>query len=68
MTEDEVRAHLGNLVEKAGGARSFAKKSGISQAHVYFVLAGQRGFGNKLLKVLGLEVASSHTTYRRIRK
>jgi hypothetical protein len=66
-SEDQVRAKLAREVAIAGGQRAFSRESGISATHVGRVLAGEK-LSPAILTSLGLEVAGTVMTYRRIRK
>lgn len=64
MTEDQVLALLRREIKKAGNQRQWALKNGISTGFLGDVLHGRAPIGPSILKVLGLEVESTTTTYR----
>ena len=66
MEAQEVLARLRKLCEEAGGQAAWAKKNGISQAHVSDILKGSKKPARKILTAMGLERAE--TTYREIPK
>lgn len=68
MTEDEVRQMLRAACDKAGSQMAWANKHRITPAYVSDALAGKRHFGPRILAALGIEVAGSITTYRRIKR
>ncbi len=68
MTREYLIALLHKSVYKAGGVRAWAKEHGLSAAYVSDALNDNRRMGPAILKALGVEVASTVTTYRRIRK
>ncbi len=52
MTEEEVR----ELVRAEGKQKDFARRAGVSDAHVSLFLSGKRRPGPRVLKALGLEM------------
>jgi DNA-binding transcriptional regulator YdaS (Cro superfamily) len=64
MKADEMRALLRKACERAGSQSAFARKVGVSVAHVNAVLHGKPP-GPVILEALGLEAI---TEYRKIRR
>lgn len=52
MTEDDVRA----LVRAEGKQKDFARRAGVSDAHLSLFLSGKRHPGPRVLNALGLEM------------
>lgn len=67
LTESDVRKMLAKAVAKAGGARAFGRGCGVSHTHVGRVLAGEK-LSPAILTSLGLEVADTVTTYRKVKR
>lgn len=68
FTEADLRSMLISEVHKAGSNRAFAVANSLSESYVSDVMNGRRAPGPAILAVLGLEVNSTTTTYRRTRK
>lgn len=64
--EDEVRAMLNERIEKAGTKRAFALQHDINVGYLGRVVAGAP-LSPAILTALGLEIAETVTTYRKIR-
>lgn len=67
MTEAQVRRMLAKAIKDAGGQRAFGREHDISDVHVHRVNGGEK-LSPAILTALGLEIAETVTTYRRIRK
>lgn len=67
MTEKQVRRMLAKAIQDAGSERRFGREHGMSGVHAGRVARGEK-LSPAILAALGVEVASTVTTYRRIRK
>lgn len=66
-SEQEARDMLASKIEKAGSQRAFAMEHNINAGYLGRVVAGA-ALSPAILSALGLEVASTVTTYRRMRR
>lgn len=66
MREATVRRLLKRAIKDAGGHRAFGREHEISDVHVGRVDRGEK-LSPAILAALGLEVAETVTTYRKIK-
>ena len=56
MKSDKARNRLLKAIKKAGSQRAFAQEHGLSESYVSYLVQGKRGFGDDVLRILGLEI------------
>lgn len=65
MTEDDVMKLLNQEIKKAGNQRRWALANDVSPSYLNDVLHRRTSLGPQILNVLGVEVATTVTTYRK---
>lgn len=56
MKSEKAKKRLLQAIKKAGSQKAFAAEHNISEAYVSDIINDRRGFGDKILKILGLEI------------
>jgi hypothetical protein len=56
MKSEKARKRLLQAIKKAGSQRAFALEKGVRESTISQLVNGTRGFGDKTLKALGLEI------------
>ncbi len=56
MKSDKAKKHLLQAIKKAGSQKAFAAIHDVSEAYVSDLVNGKRGFGDRMLEKLGLEI------------